>query len=199
MRSKMTLSALVTLGGFLGGCGEQTVLMREASRGAGGAGATCAGQCVPLGPYESGWTDPALLWMGNLSEAPECPKSAPIAENVGFADLDALNPCSACQCEQPTGTCAISSTLTAYTTYPTVPLPPGAVATSFNAPAGWSDACTTESAIPAGKQCNGTACVHSVTRRSVDAHRECVCAQAGSRAPQLRGELGHGRARVPRS
>ena len=136
MQSKSMLSALVALGCLLGGCGEQTVWMGEAS-GAGGAGATCAGQCVPLGPYEPGWTEPALLWRGNLSEAPDCPGSAPIAENVGFADLGASNPCSACQCERPTGTCVLSSTLTAYNTSPIVPWPPGTVATSFDAPAGW--------------------------------------------------------------
>jgi hypothetical protein len=43
------------------------------------------------------------------------------------------------------------------------PAPPGAKATSFDAFAGWDGSCTTVNAIPAGKLCNGSACVQSLS------------------------------------
>lgn len=163
MRIQARLLAIVVVGGLAAGCPVETVLIGPSGGGgAGGAGNTCAGQCVPLGPYEAGWTEPALLWMGDPAKAPDCPERAPVGEVAGFADPHLTNLCGKCACDPPSGGCTIPTTWTAHTTA-TCSAAPGSVATSFNAFAGWDGSCTPVNAIPAGQQCNGSACVQSLS------------------------------------
>jgi hypothetical protein len=127
---------------------------------AGDAGEPCPGQCVPIGPL--GWSMPALLWTGKESDAPECPSRAPAQGYEGHADLNAPSLCGACQCDSPSGSCALPTTLTAAAA--TCPgTAPGVVHTPFNAPAGWTGACTAMDAIQAGVPCPGGFCVQSLT------------------------------------
>jgi hypothetical protein len=151
------------MGGLVAGCPVRTVWVGPiGGDSASGEGNTCAGQCVPLGPYEEGWTEPALLWIGDPSKAPNCPKSAPVGQDVGFADPNAPNPCGACACDPPAGSCTLSTTWAAHNTA-TCSAAPGSVATSFNAAPGWDGACTTANAIAGGALCKGLACVQSLS------------------------------------
>lgn len=137
-----------------------------------GPEAVCSGQCTPLGP--AGWEGPTLLWMGKAGDAPECPPSAPVRGLPLFAELNAPTLCDLCECEAPSGTCALPTTLTAWaSTCPTE----GSTATqtSFNAPADWSGACTDASAIPAKQKCNAVDCVQALTIAPV-ALTEAPCA-----------------------
>lgn len=128
--------------------------------GGGGGGAGCPGQCVPLGSTD--WIGPALLWIGKEGEAPECPASAPVDSAFVYADLNAPNLCGTCKCEAPSGTCALPTTLTAASAQ-CPGTAQGVAHTSFDAPAGWSGACTNVNPIPAGLKCNGANCVQSLT------------------------------------
>jgi hypothetical protein len=127
---------------------------------AGDAGEPCPGQCVPLGPL--GWSMPALLWTGKESEAPACPSRAPVQGYEGHADLNAPSVCGACQCDSPSGSCALPTTLTAAAAT-CAGDGPNVKHTPFNAPAGWTGACTTLDAIQAGVPCPGGFCVQSLT------------------------------------
>ena len=163
-------SLVFCLGAAVFGCGTSAVLSQDASTGAGGAGASstgaggegggCSGQCAPLGPGE--WLGPLLLWIGTAGEAPDCPASAPVKGAPVFADLNAPLACGVCKCDAPSGTCTLPTTLTAAS----APCPgdgPGVAHTSFDAPAGWSGACTAANSIPANQKCNGVNCVQSLT------------------------------------
>ena len=158
------------------GCGSAELVyypddpVGTGSGGSGGSGgsagttssgvAACEGQCVPLGPVE--WLGPALLWIGKENEAPECPPTAPVDSALMYNELNAPNVCASCECAAPTGSCALPTALTAASSQ--CPGDAAGVAhTSFDAPAGWSGACTTEDSIPANQKCNGVACVQSLT------------------------------------
>ncbi|MEO5728194.1 MAG: hypothetical protein ABI134_27210 [Byssovorax sp.] len=115
---------------------------------------------MPLGPAD--WLGPALLWMGNPGEAPECPPSAPVDSAFVFTDLNAPNVCGACECEAPSGSCTLPTTLTAAASTcagdgPSVPH------TAFDAPGVWGGSCAAENPIPANQKCNGVNCVQSLT------------------------------------
>jgi hypothetical protein len=154
------LVVMTAAGGLLAGCFEVSYVGPNDSAIA--PGNPCGGQCVPLGPYEAGWTEPALLWMGDPTMTPECPDRAPVSEVVGFTDPTAPSPCGTCACGAPSGTCTIPTTWTAHNAA-TCSAGPGSVATSFDAFAGWDGSCTKINAIPANKTCNGTACVQSIS------------------------------------
>ncbi len=164
-------SAVVLLGAVTLGCGTTATLAYDKSTGAGGGGSTsgsggggggsdCPAQCVPLGPGE--WLGPMLLWVGKEGEAPECPPSAPVQGSPMFAKLNAPNVCGTCECDAPSGSCALPTTLTAASSQCSGDAP-GVAHTAFDAPAGWSGDCTAESPIPANQKCNGVNCVQSLT------------------------------------
>ncbi len=168
----LTLAAL--------GCGSNDAIIRDdyagsSASGAGGTGGVggagggggasttgplCAGQCAPLGPAE--WQGPALVWMGPPGHAPECPPSAPVAGDLGLADLTAPLTCGACTCDPPQGSCALPTTWTAAAA-PCAGDGPGIKHTSFDAPAGWSGACTAKNPVAAAQKCDGLNCVQSLT------------------------------------
>ncbi len=125
-----------------------------------GEGPACAGQCVPLGPGE--WLGPMLLWKGKEGGEPACPPSAPVSGTRVFAELNAPTSCGACECGAPTGSCALSTTLTAYNST-ACPAPADAVPTSFDAPATWDGSCASVNSIPANQKCNGVNCVQQLT------------------------------------
>jgi hypothetical protein len=79
-----------------------------------------------------------------------------------FADLNAPTVCGACSCDAPTGTCALSDTLTVAAST-CAGDGPGVAHTSFNAPAGWDGSCTAANPIAANQKCNGINCVQSLT------------------------------------
>jgi hypothetical protein len=151
------------------GCGTNQAVIHYDDVGGGGAGGgntssatgpACAGQCLPLGPAE--WSWPTLLWIGTPGQDPECPTDAPVKGAEVFADLNAPTLCGTCQCDAPSGTCTLPTTLTASS----APCPgdgAGVTHTSFDAPAGWSGACSAAAAIPANQKCNGVNCVQSLT------------------------------------
>ncbi|MEP7124899.1 MAG: hypothetical protein ABJE95_28480 [Byssovorax sp.] len=152
------------------GCGTSDAIIRDDYPGSGGSSGTatastatgplCAGQCAPLGPAE--WQGPALVWMGKPGEAPECPPSAPVAGDLGLADPSAPTLCGACACDSPHGSCALPTTWTAAAATCAGDTS-GTAHTVFDAPAGWSGACTASNALPAGQKCNGVSCVQSLT------------------------------------
>ncbi len=157
------------------GCGTGDIVYRPptetSSGGEGGSGGSggattsgdspaCAGQCVPLGPGE--WLGPMLLWKGKVGGEPECPSSAPVSGTRVFAELNAPNSCGACECEAPTGSCALPTTLTAASAQCGDDVP-GVASTAFNAHAGWNGDCVTDNSIPANQKCNGVNCVQSLT------------------------------------
>jgi hypothetical protein len=155
--------------------------------GSGGAASTatgplCAGECAPLGPAE--WLGPALVWVGKPGEAPECPASAPVAGDLGFADPSASTLCGACECDPPQGSCALSTTWTAAS----APCPgesAGTTHTSFDAPAGWSGGCTAKSPVAAGQKCNGVNCVQSLTIAPLTLVESACGVSAGTPPPTL--------------
>ena len=132
--------------------------------GSGGASTTtgplCAGQCAPLGPAE--WLGPALVWVGEPGEAPECPPSAPVAGDLGLADPSVPAQCAACSCDLPHGTCVLPTTWTAAAAA-CAGATPGTAHTAFDAPAGWGGTCTANSPVAAGQKCDGVSCVQSLT------------------------------------
>ncbi len=140
----------------------------------------CAGQCAPLGPAE--WLGPALVWVGKPGEAPECPASAPVAGDLGFADPSAPTLCSACSCDPPQGSCELPTSWTAAG----APCPgeaPGTTHTSFDAPAGWSGGCTAKNPVAAGLKCNGVNCVQSLTIAPLT-RVESACGVSAGSPPQ---------------
>jgi len=94
----------------------------------------CTGQCVPLPPFD--FSGPALLWMGQERDAPQCPARAPRQVYQGHADLDASNQCPPCACSEPA--CVLPSGLTANSQA----CPGGGTETPFEAPGGWDGSCT---------------------------------------------------------
>src|SRR5512132_2787883 len=125
-----------------------------------GAEDACPGQCAPLAP--AAWLGPILLWIGKAGDAPECPPSAPIKGFPMFDELNAPNLCDICQCEAPSGTCALPTTFTAWAS--TCPVDGSSLPqTPFDAPAGCSGACTDASAIAAKQKCNNGDCVQALT------------------------------------
>jgi hypothetical protein len=176
MIAKSLLAVLAALPLIALGCPVQTVNVSTAgsggsdggtttgagggATGTGGTGGSCPGQCVPLGPL--GWSMPALLWTGKESGAPECPSRAPATGYEGHADLNAPSLCGACQCDSPSGSCALPTMLTAAAAT-CAGDGPNVKHTPFDAPAGWTGACTTLDAIQAGVPCPGGFCVQSLT------------------------------------
>ena len=162
------------------GCGVNEAIIHDEYTGGGGASATsgnggsggvggssssapgplCAGECAPLAPVE--WRGPAFVWMGKPSEAPECPASAPVVGDLGFAELSAPLVCGACSCGPPSGSCGLPTTLTAASTG-CAGNATGATQTPFDAPAGWSGSCNGKNPIAANQKCNGVNCVQSLT------------------------------------
>ena len=115
------------------------------------------GQCVPLRPL--GWSDPILVaWSSG--HPLECPPEAPVHHFTKYAELIAGPLNCACACKPSTGTCKLPAMMTAQNA---VCYTPGAVVTSFDPPTAWDGACSNASAIAAGKQCDGKACVESLT------------------------------------
>lgn len=93
------------------------------------------------------WESPTLLWIGPEEQAPECPRGPTTVSYEGRTDLVAPALCEACTCEQPTGSCALPSALTASTlTCGTS----GSVSTSFNAPSPWDGSCDGATQTPSG-------------------------------------------------
>jgi hypothetical protein len=92
------------------------------------------------------WEAPTLLWVGPEDQAPECPWGLTSVSYEGHADLVAPGLCEACTCEPPTGSCALSSTLTATDA---VCYAPGTT-TSFNAPTPWDGTCDSTTQLPDG-------------------------------------------------
>jgi hypothetical protein len=183
------------------GCGTGDAIIRDDLPGSGGAkgaagssgegghgggsststGLLCAGECAPLGPAE--WLGPALVWVGQPGEAPECPPSAPVAGDLGLADPSTPTLCGACSCAPPQGTCTLPTTWTAAAATcagETAATPH----TAFDAPAGWSGACTAKSPIAAGQKCNGVSCVQSLTIAPL-ALVEAGCGASPGTAPPI--------------
>ena len=120
--------------------------VRDPDAGMGDAGASCMGECLPLGPNE--WTKPQLLWIGAEADAPACPADAPIRSDQFHADLVAPVTCGACACAPSTGSCSLPTSIKAYSK----PLCSSSVSpTSFDPPGGWGGTCTSANAIPAGQ------------------------------------------------
>ncbi|MFS8071133.1 MAG: hypothetical protein ACMG6S_32595 [Byssovorax sp.] len=140
------------------GCDGCPVTCREHPDAGTEAAATCAGPCVPLSLPE--WSEAILLWYGPAAEAPACPIWAPVAASDYHAGLTPAPEmtCGACSCDPPAGSCALPPWITA----DSQPLCSGN-STTFDAPAGWTGACTAANAIPAGKLCNGVPCVQSLS------------------------------------
>jgi hypothetical protein len=124
------------------------------------AAETCKGLCVPVSP--AGWSEAALVWVGNEADAPPCPADAVSEFYTGHGYRDGPIPCSACTCDKPTGSCALPATLTAAAAS-CADDGSGVAHTSFDPPASWDGFCSGEIAIPAGKLCGGVPCVQSVT------------------------------------
>ena len=93
------------------------------------------------------WASPTLLWIGAEDQAPECPFGPTTRSYEGHADLVAPALCDACTCEPPTGSCALSSILTASTLDCNLA---GGVSTSFNAPDPWDGSCDGATKVPGG-------------------------------------------------
>jgi hypothetical protein len=128
---------------------------------AGALGVTCEGECVPIQP--TGWLGPLLLWMGPGAEVPTCPPRAP--DSGGYAwygDLHAPPAtCGACTCDPPAGSCTLPMKLTASSSI--CAEGPGSHATVFDAPGGWSGACTAANGISKDEPCGSSPCVVSLT------------------------------------
>lgn len=134
----------------------------------------CDGKCIPS--TASPWVGPVLIWFGPSDQEPLCPAETTMPDNRYFADPEVPSECS-CGCEPSAGSCALSSTLTAST----VPCyQPGGKSLSFDAPAGWTGACTAQNAIPA------SAGVQSLNIAPL-ALKEGDCQPASS--PPTRGEV----------
>lgn len=128
--------------------------------GTDGGTSSCAGECVPIPP--PGWSGPDLLWFGSEAMAPACPAQAPVAGDLGHADLDAppVSSCPACACSASSGTCAPPVDFDA--NY--AACPGGLTSTKFDPPVPWDGACTSNEPIAAVASCNGpTSCVRSLT------------------------------------
>lgn len=184
------------------GCGTSDAIIRDDYPGSGGAsgvsgvtgssggggvastatGLLCAGECAPLGPAE--WLGPALVWVGNPGEAPECPPSAPVAGDLGLADPSAPTLCGACSCDPPQGSCTLPTTWTAAAAACAGDTP-GTAHTAFDAPAGWSGACTAKNPVAAGQKCNGVTCVQSLTVAPLSLVEGACGVSAGSPPPSL--------------
>lgn len=109
------------------------------------AGGACAvGECVLVPGF---WKGPVLLWAGQAGQAPECETGPTGVFWEGHADLVAPSECEACTCAPPTGSCELSSTLTASTKACNLP---GGVTASFDAPVPWDGHCDTAAQVPAG-------------------------------------------------
>lgn len=170
MNIQARASVLFILTAVAFGCGTNDVTIHNDASAAGGGGGTtgtggaggegCPGQCAPLGPGE--WQGPLLLWIGTPGQEPECPAGAPVKGSLVFADLNASTACGACKCDVPTGTCALPLALTAAAAT-CAGDGPGVAHTPFDAPPGWTGACTPANPIPANQKCNGVNCVQSLT------------------------------------
>jgi len=122
-------------------------------------GPECSGQCVPNAPL--GWSEPVLVWSGDIQEGPGCPAHAPTIGYEGYAGFGATPlACPKCECEPPEGTtCVLPESWRASSA---LCYQPGTTVV-FDAPPGWDGSCTTENAIAAGAVCNGSPCVRSLT------------------------------------
>lgn len=135
--------------------------------GSGGSGGTststtgdpCA-QCPVAPPLK--WDRPALLWVGDKSDAPECPIDALKVGYEGYADLEAPHDCGTCTCGASIGSCALPKTMAANAA--TCALDNGSTPhTPFDPSSGWTGACDTDVSIASGKLCSGVHCVKSLT------------------------------------
>lgn len=114
-----------------------------------------AGETCPPGQYKTAppwWDGPFLLWTGqNDGQAPPCP--GPPASGgeawTGYADLVPPPACGPCACAPSTGTCELSSTLTAHDVL-CQDLGQKHKSISFDATGSWSGKCDTSSQIPEG-------------------------------------------------
>lgn len=139
-------------------CHERDAGVSDAGdAGDSGPGSMCPGQCVPRSP--PGWSEPVLLWSGAEAEtAPTCPTWAPQGYPAGHAELTVPTfTCGSCACDPAAGSCELPATITAQSQF----LCTG-VATSFDPPPGWTGACTSVNAIPAGQLCGGSPCAYSI-------------------------------------
>ncbi len=112
-----------------------------------GATGSCAGDCVPLPPFD-GWEGPGLLRLGpDDGTALACPDRAPVIAYQGHADP--VTPdisCGACTCSASSGTCGPPPNLTASS----APCPGGLGSPSaFDGPSGWDGTCTAHDPIDA--------------------------------------------------
>ncbi|WP_437729832.1 hypothetical protein [Sorangium sp. So ce1335] len=108
--------------------------------------ATCEGECLP--PPLLGYDDPILLWTGEAAEeaaVPECPPEAPGLVFDGYGGFEADHVCPECRCTEPS--CELPGGLTGSASAAC----DGTTPTSFDAPAGWSGACTAPAAVGSGE------------------------------------------------
>jgi hypothetical protein len=61
-----------------------------------------------------GWDGPWLLWSGPPDQVPECPDVGPMGVGAEVYDDLAPTECESCECAASTGTCSLSSGLTAH-------------------------------------------------------------------------------------
>ena len=93
------------------------------------------------------WESPTLLWIGPEDQAPGCPRGPTTISYEGHTDLVAPATCEVCTCEPPTGSCTLSSTITASTVGCNIP---GGATASFNAPIPWDGSCDGTIQVPGG-------------------------------------------------
>lgn len=119
----------------------------------------CEGACARGNNFD--WQDPWMVYLGpDQSKPPLCPEQAPNTKDYRAAP--ALEPCPACECDVPIGSCALPATVNANNA--ACPATnPGTVQTPFDPPSGWDGACTAQQAITANLDCNGSPCVQSAT------------------------------------
>ena len=104
-------------------------------------GPSCPGQCLPLPPIH--FKGPTLLWTGPEADAPLCPDRAPSPVYEGYAGLDGTHACPPCGCTEPA--CVFPAGLTASSQ--ACANAGGGTLTAFEAPAGWSGACTSPTTV----------------------------------------------------
>lgn len=102
-----------------------------------------------------------MVYIGaDSAQAPPCPEQAPNRRDYRAAPP--VSPCPACECNPPTGACALP--VTANANNAACPATDsGTAQTPFDPPIGWDGSCTAQQAIAASLDCNGGPCVQSAT------------------------------------
>ncbi|MDI1450782.1 hypothetical protein QHF85_42475 [Polyangium sp. 6x1] len=149
------------------------------------AGSTCTQACVPVPSGGAGyWSEvPVSVRFDKADALPKfCPEGVP---NEKFRLFDQLvappAECEACACEPSEGTCEGGPPQTIEIRAGTC-AESAAVTLPFSGPAGWSGACTSAGALPAGASCGGELCAQSVLVSALPGPTSESCA-ATSAAP----------------